>query len=42
MNWWLRDKYGDSRRTTIAESKMGEAVTTHELMPEETCGFRLE
>jgi len=32
----LRDKYGDSRRTTIAESKMGEAVTTHELMPEET------
>ena len=32
----LRDKYGDSRRTTIAESKKGEAVTTHELMPEET------
>jgi len=32
----LRDKYGDSRRTTIAESKVGEAVTTHELMPEET------
>jgi len=32
----LREKYGDSRRTTIAESKMGEAVTTHELMPEET------
>src|SRR5512136_2664459 len=32
----LRDKYADSRRTTIAESKKGEAVTTHELMPEET------
>ncbi len=32
----LRDKYGDSRRTTIAESQVGEAVTTHELMPEET------
>jgi DNA gyrase subunit A len=32
----LKEKYGDSRRTTIAESKIGEAVTTHELMPEET------
>src|SRR5512136_3212320 len=32
----LREQYGDSRRTTIAESKMGEAVTTHELLPEET------
>ena len=32
----LRDKYCDSRRTTIAEGKKGEAVTTHELMPEET------
>jgi len=32
----LREKYGDSRRTTIAESKVGEAVTAHELMPEET------
>jgi DNA gyrase subunit A len=32
----LRDKYGDSRRTTIAESKVGEAITTHELMPEES------
>src|SRR5512136_575272 len=32
----LRDKYGDGRRTTIAESQVGEAVTTHELMPEET------
>jgi len=31
----LREKYGDSRRTTIAESKVGEAVTTHELLPEE-------
>ncbi len=32
----LRDQYGDGRRTTIAESKKGEAVTMHELTPEET------
>jgi len=31
----LREKYGDSRRTTIAESKVGEALTAHELLPEE-------
>ena len=32
----LKDKYGDSRRTSVAETKVGEAVTAHDLLPEET------
>ncbi len=30
----LKEKYGDARRTHIAESEKGEAVTAHELLPE--------
>ncbi len=30
----LKEKYGDARRTHIAEHEKGEAMTTHELMPE--------